>query len=108
MTKITFIGAGSLDFTRVLVRDILTFPLLQGVTISLMDIDAERLKRAKKGVEKLVAAGERPAKVEATLDRAEVLKGANVVITTILTGSTEVWCHDIEIPRKIWCRYQCR
>ena len=27
MTKITFIGAGSLGFTSELVRDILTFPL---------------------------------------------------------------------------------
>jgi alpha-galactosidase len=100
MTKITFIGAGSLDFTHVLVRDILTFPLLQDATISLMDINAERLKWAKKGVEKLVAAGNRPAQVEATLDRAEALKGADVVLTTILAGSTEVWRHDIEIPKK--------
>ena len=28
MTKIAFIGAGSLGFTRTLVRDMLTFPLL--------------------------------------------------------------------------------
>jgi alpha-galactosidase len=28
MTKIVFIGAGSLGFTHELVRDILTFPLL--------------------------------------------------------------------------------
>jgi len=28
MTKIAFIGAGSLGFTREVVRDILTFPLL--------------------------------------------------------------------------------
>jgi alpha-galactosidase len=100
MTKITFIGAGSLGFTHELVRDILTFPLLEDATISLMDIDAERLEWAKKGVDKLVAAGNRPAKVEATLDRVEALKGADVVLTTILAGSTEVWRHDIEIPKK--------
>ncbi len=100
MTKITFIGAGSLGFTGELVRDILTFPLLEGSTISLMDIDAERLAWAKKGVESLTAAGKRPAKVEATLDRAKALKGADVVLTTILAGSTEVWRHDIEIPKK--------
>ena len=41
MTKITFVGAGSLGFTSELVRDILTFPLLDGATLSLMDIDAE-------------------------------------------------------------------
>ena len=34
MKKITFIGAGSLGFTAGLVRDILTFPLLEGVEIA--------------------------------------------------------------------------
>jgi len=100
MTKITFIGAGSLGFTGELVRDVLTFPLLEDATISLMDIHPGRLEWAKKGVEKLIAAGNRPAKVEATLDRAEALKDADVVLTTILAGSTEVWRHDIEIPKK--------
>lgn len=100
MTKITFIGAGSLGFTSELVRDILTFPLLEDATISLMDINAERLEFSKRVVEKLIKAGNRPAKVEATPDRAEALKGADVVLTTILAGSTEVWRHDIEIPKK--------
>ena len=100
MTKITFIGAGSLGFTAELVRDILTFPLLQDATIALMDIDAERLAWAKRGVEKLIEAGSYPARVTASLDRAEALKDADVVLTTILAGSTEVWKHDIEIPKK--------
>ena len=34
MAKIAFIGAGSLGFTRGLVRDVLTFPLLKDATIS--------------------------------------------------------------------------
>ena len=100
MTKITFIGAGSLEFTSKLVRDILTFPLLEDATISLMDIHDGRLEWAKRGVEKLISAGNRPAKVEATLDRAEALKDADVVLTTILAGSTQVWRHDVEIPKK--------
>jgi alpha-galactosidase len=100
MTKITFIGAGSLGFTSELVRDILTFPLLEDAHIALMDINAERLEFSKKAVTKLIEAGDRPARVTATLDRTEALKGADVVLTTILTGSTEVWRHDIEIPKK--------
>jgi alpha-galactosidase len=100
MTKITFIGAGSLGFTAGLVRDILTFPLLEDAHIALMDIDAERLDFSHKTVLKLVEAGKYPAKVTATLDRVEALKGADVVLTTILSGSTEVWRHDIEIPKK--------
>ncbi len=100
MTKIAFIGAGSLGFTGELVRDILTFPLLQDAHLALMDIHPRRLEWAKKGVEKLIAAGNHPAKVTATLDRLEALREADVVLTTILAGSTEVWRHDIEIPKK--------
>ena len=100
MTKITFIGAGSLEFTAELVRDILTFPLLQDATISLMDIDAERLEFAQTAVTKIITEGDYPASVEATLDRAEALRGADVVLTTILSGSTDVWRYDIEIPKK--------
>ena len=73
MTKIAFIGAGSLGFTRGLVRDILTFPLLKDATLALMDIDPERLDFAQKAVQRIVDLGQYPAKVEATLDRAEEL-----------------------------------
>ena len=99
MTKITFIGAGSLGFTRKLARDLLTFPLLRDATLSLMDIDSERLEFAQKSVQRIVDLGNYPAKVEATLDRVEALKGADVVLCTILAGGTEVWRHDIEIPK---------
>ena len=100
MPKITFIGAGSFGFTRTLVRDLLTFPTLANAEIALMDIDPERLDFAKRAVNRIVEAGNYPATVTATLDRAEALKGADYVIVTILIGSTDVWRHDIEIPKK--------
>jgi alpha-galactosidase len=100
MTKITFIGAGSLGFTRELVRDVLTFPLMENAEIALMDIDPERLDFSRQAVEKIIRLGNYPATVTATLGRAEALKGADVVLTTILAGGTEVWRHDIEIPKK--------
>jgi alpha-galactosidase len=100
MIKITFIGAGSLGFTEDLVRDILTFPLLQDATLALMDINPERLEFAKTAVTRIITTGKYPARVIATLDRAEALKDADIVLTTILAGSTEVWRHDIEIPKK--------
>ena len=100
MTKIAFIGAGSFGFTRGLVKDVLTFPLLQDATIALMDIDPLRLEYIKRAVERIVAEGHYPARVEATLDRAEALKGASAVICTILSGGVNVWRHDIEIPKR--------
>ena len=83
-----------------LVRDVLTFPLLEDATISLMDIDPERLDFAKRATERIVAQGNYPAKVEATLDRAEALEGADAVLCTILAGGVQVWRHDIEIPKQ--------
>jgi alpha-galactosidase len=100
MTRITFIGAGSFVFTRNLVRDILTFPLLRDATLVLMDIDAERLEFAEKAVRKIVDMGHYPARVETTMDRATALEGADVVLCTILAGGLDVWRHDIEIPKK--------
>lgn len=100
MTKIAFIGAGSLGFTRGLVRDILTFPMLRDSTLALMDVDSERLEFAQKSVQRIVDMGNYPATVEATMDRQEALKDADVVLVTILASGVDVWRHDIEIPKK--------
>jgi alpha-galactosidase len=98
--KIAFIGAGSFGFTRTLVRDILTFPLLADATLSLMDIDPERLAFIEKAVRRIVKEGKYPARVEVTADRAKAIEGADAVLVTILAGGLAVWRKDIEIPRK--------
>ncbi|HEU5087208.1 MAG TPA: alpha-glucosidase/alpha-galactosidase, partial [Roseiflexaceae bacterium] len=100
MTRITFIGAGSLGFTRGLVRDVLTFPSMRDAELVLMDVDAERLDFARRAVERIVELGNYPARVTATMDRAEALKGADAVLVTILANDLEVWRHDLEIPKK--------
>ncbi len=100
MPKIAFIGAGSFGFTRSLVRDILSFPALADSEIALMDLDEERLAYIKRAVDRIVEAGNYPAKVTVTTDRAEALKGADGVLCTILQGGVEVFRHDVEIPKK--------
>lgn len=100
MAKIAFIGAGSLGFTRNLVRDVLTFPLLADAEIALMDINEERLDFARRATERIIAEGKYPAKVTATLNRREALEGADAVLITILAGGVQVWRHDIEIPKQ--------
>jgi alpha-galactosidase len=100
MTKIAFIGAGSFGFTRDLIRDILTYPLLQDATLALMDIDGERLEFAERAARKIIEQAKCPATVVATRDRAEALEGADAVLVTILAGGTDVWRYDIEIPKK--------
>ena len=47
--KVTLIGAGSTVFARTLIGDVLSFPELRdGLTISLMDLDADRLRTTER------------------------------------------------------------
>jgi alpha-galactosidase len=100
MPRIAFIGAGSFGFTRSLVRDILTFPPLRESELVLMDIDPQRLRYITQAVKMIVEKGNYPAKVIATLDRKEALKGADAAICTILAGGVKVWQYDITIPKQ--------
>ena len=98
--KFAFIGAGSVTFTRNLVRDLLTFPAFSDATIALMDIDPEKLSFAKMCVEKIIEKGKYPAKLICTTDRVEALKDADGVLSTICVGDISVWGKDVEIPMK--------
>jgi alpha-galactosidase len=100
MAKIVFIGAGSLGFTRGLVRDVLTFSRLADSEIALVDVNKERLEFARRACARIIEQGNYPAKVTATTDRRKALPGADAVLVTILCGSTPVWQHDILIPKK--------
>lgn len=100
MRQITFIGAGSMGFTRGLVRDILTFPALRDTCFSLMDINPERLEAVKQDVERIIREAGCPARVIASINRAEAIKGSDAVICTVLAGGPQVFRHDLEIPKK--------
>ena len=54
MPKITIIGAGSLVFSCQLIWDVLSFPEISESTISLMDIDEERLNLIAQLAQKMV------------------------------------------------------
>lgn len=100
MKKITFIGAGSFDFTRELVKDVLTYDAFKDACICLMDIDEEKLGFIKKACDKIKAAGNYPASIIATTDREEALNGADGVVITVLTAGPDIFRTDIEIPKK--------
>ncbi len=101
MAKITLIGAGSVVFTRNLCSDVLLTPALQDSTISLMDIDPERLGLAKNLVQAMIdQRGLKRACVEATTDRKQAVTDTDYVITTFQQGGLEAYKLDIEIPQK--------
>ncbi|MDR0668483.1 MAG: alpha-glucosidase/alpha-galactosidase [Treponema sp.] len=101
MSKIVFIGAGSMVFTRNLVRDILSFPAFSGdLTIALVDTDRQNLSYSRAVVERIIAEGRYGASLIATTKREEVLEGADGVLITIAVGGEEATLVDIGIPEK--------
>ena len=105
MAKITLIGAGSTVFAKNLMGDILSYPELANSTISLYDIDAERLKTSEVVAHKLAEfLGAKPT-IETTTDRKTALDGAHYAISMFQVGgykpSTVV---DFEIPKKYGLR----
>lgn len=98
--KITFIGSGSVTFTRTLVRDILTFPAFSDCEIALMDIDENNLALSKKAVDKIIEAGNYNAIVTATTDRKAALKDADGVLCTIECSDDRTTASDVNVPLK--------
>jgi alpha-galactosidase len=102
--KIAFVGAGSVEFTGMLIADILGYPELQDATISLHDIDAERLETAD-GVARATAA-QRDAgpAIESHLERRAALDGADYVINMVQVGGHAATLIDHEIPARYGLR----
>lgn len=100
MTRIAFIGAGSVVFTRNLCSDILLTPALQDCTIALMDLDADKLERSRRLVQAIIDRRGLKARVEATTSQREAVTGARFVITTFAVGGIDAIRADIEIPLK--------
>jgi len=100
MAKIAIIGAGSLNFSRRMMLDIVSFPALAGCHFALVDIDEKRLGYAKRIAERIIREGRFAATMEATTSRREALAGADYVIIAILHGGLDVISQDIDIPMK--------
>lgn len=104
MSTISLVGAGSVEFTRDLVADILRFPELADSELRLHDVAEDRLSTAV-GVTHSVARqlGANPT-IVATLDRSGALDGADFVINTVQIGGLAATRTDFEVPAKYGLR----
>lgn len=104
MTTISFVGAGSVEFTRDLVTDILGFPELAAARLQLHDVDDARLRTAE-GVVRSVAdqLGAHPS-VVATTDRRAALDGSDFVIDTVQVGGLAATRTDFAVPARYGLR----
>jgi alpha-galactosidase len=101
MKKITFIGAGSVQFTTSLVKDLITYPAFTDAELCLMDISEYRLGEITKCAERIKREMDAPQiRITPTLSREEALKNADAVVCTVFNGDVDIWRHEIEIPKK--------
>jgi alpha-galactosidase len=100
MFRVAFVGAGSVEFTRDLVRDIFSFPELHEIELTLHDIDEGRLATAEQ-VARLGAArhGAHPT-IRASLDRRTALEGADAVVNMIAVGGHAATATDFDVPER--------
>lgn len=100
ITKIAFVGAGSVVFTKNLLTDILSFEELHETEIALHDINPERLETAgmmARWTSDALGAG---AVVSEHIERRDALSGADFVINAVQIGMHEATLTDFEIPAK--------
>ncbi len=98
--KVAFIGAGSIGFTRGLLRDLLTVPEFHDIEVSFMDINPRNLEMVAELCRRDVAGNGLDVRITATTDRREALRGAKYIFCTIRVGGLEAFASDVEIPLK--------
>lgn len=105
MTKITFIGAGSTIFAKNLMGDILSYPELADITLSLHDIDAQRLQESEVMAHWVADKLQVRPTIEVTTNRRAALDGADYAIAMFQIGGYKPGTViDFEIPKKYGLR----
>jgi len=98
--KVAFIGAGSIGFTRGLLRDLMTVSEFHNIEIAFTDINAHNLKMVTELCQRDLRENGVDIKIQATTDRREALKNAKYVLCTIRVGGLEAFATDVDIPLK--------
>lgn len=98
--KIAFIGAGSIGFTRGLLRDILTVKEFQDIEIAFTDISQDNLDMVYKLCLRDIEENGIGARLTATTDRRQALKDARYVFNVVRIGGLDAFKLDVDIPLK--------
>lgn len=104
MTTICFVGAGSAEFTRQLLRDLLGYDDLGPLTLVLHDIDERRLRLAHDVALLTVAHHGRQAEMRSEPDLRRALAGADFVINSVNVGGHQATVTDFEVPARYGVR----
>ncbi|MCL2530832.1 MAG: alpha-galactosidase [Oscillospiraceae bacterium] len=100
MFKVAFIGAGSIGFTRNLLRDLLSVPEFHNIEVAFTDINQDYLDMVTHLCQQDIAHNGLNIKIHATLERRRAFEGAKYVINCIRQGLLEAFETDVNIPLK--------
>lgn len=98
--RIVFNGAGSAEFTKDLLADILGFEELAEATIVLHDVNQDRLQTAEAIARWTADAMGASGRIESHIDRGAALDGADHVISMIRVGGHEGLTKDFAVPAR--------
>ncbi|MBP1961554.1 alpha-glucosidase/alpha-galactosidase [Paenibacillus aceris] len=98
--KVAFIGAGSIGFTRGLLRDLLSVPEFRDIQVAFTDINQHNLDMVTELCQRDILENGLNIQIQASTDRREVLKDAKYVLCTIRVGGLEAFATDVDIPLK--------
>ncbi|KRA99911.1 glycoside hydrolase family 4 [Devosia sp. Root685] len=104
MAKVTVIGAGSLFFGRQAIWQMVHSPHLNTGTLALVDTDPVRLEKLEKLAKMVVASEGVSLKIEASLDRREVLPGSDFVVLSFAKDTVRYRGLDTVISEKYGIR----
>lgn len=96
--KVTFIGAGSIGFTRGLLRDLMGVPEFHHLDITFMDLSEANLTMSAKLCQRDLDHNGVPIQIRTTTNRREALHDAKYIFCTVRHGGLEAFRHDIDIP----------
>jgi len=96
--KVAFIGAGSIGFTRGLLRDLLSVPEFKNIQVAFTDINPHNLEMVTELCQRDIRENGLDIQIQATTDRREALKDAKYVLCTIRVGGLEAFATDVDIP----------
>jgi alpha-galactosidase len=98
--KVAFIGAGSIGFTRGLLKDLLSVPEFHNIQVAFTDINEHNLSMVTQLCQRDIDANGLDIKIQSTTDRREALKDAKYVFNVVRIGGLEAFELDINIPLK--------
>lgn len=98
--KIAFVGAGSIGFTRGLLRDLLSVPEFEHIEVAFTDINSHNLSMVTELCQRDIHENGLDIKIQSSTDRRVALKDAKYVICTIRVGGLEAFATDVDIPLK--------